>query len=302
MWRSVIISNGEKISTHENWLVVTQEDGSQESLPILDLYCVVIDNTNLSITVPTLLELVAKQVHVILCDSRHLPSGEIYPLNPNYHALHILKRQMQITDDFKSEVWQTITRRKIENQAICLDNAFVDRSIVDYLFHCATEVRGHDRENVEGRAAKVFFQNLYSQDFKRFQDDPINQALNYGYAIIRSCAAKALVSYGFNCALGIHHCSEVNEFNLADDLMEPFRPLVDQYIASDYEEFQRGLDKKKRSQLVNLINSRVIFRGKRMQVRNAIELSAKSLATAFEYNQPSRFCSCDLISEDFVCG
>lgn len=301
MWRSLVLSSGEKLSVRDNWVIVTKEDGKTISLPISDLYCVVIDNLQMSVTIPVLTHLAANKIHLVVCDDHHLPASVLYPLNINYHSLHVFKKQIQMDEGFKGELWQRIIKAKIHNQAVCLDNVFVEKEIVGLIHLYADYVVGQDRDNYEGQAARVFFKSLYGQSFHRSDETAINSALNYGYAIMRSCMAKALVSYGFNCMLGIHHCSEQNEFNLADDLMEPFRSVIDQYVCTHQDEFQSDLSRENRSHLINLINSHVIFRGKKQSVRNAIDLTAKSLASALEYAQPSRLSLPELITEDSLC-
>ena len=134
----------------------------------------------------------------------------------------------------------------------------------------------------------MFFRNLYGTNFIRFSDDDTNAILNYGYAIIRSGVAKSLVAHGFNCVIGVHHISETNEFNLADDFMEPLRPLVDEWIAKNPDSLSEGLTKFVKNELVGLVNSEVLFDGKKMKVRYAIDSMVKSFVTALETQNPNR--------------
>ncbi len=223
MWRSVIIYNGERLSVQDDWLVVSFEDNTTKKIPLEDLYCVVIDNKNMVLTVPTLSLFAKHKIHLILTDEKHLPVAQMYPINTNYHCYRIQKKQLDMSDDFKGEVWKLIVQRKIENQATYLENDWADRDIINRMRQLASEVVNHDLGNREGISAKLFFRNLYGARFIRFSDDTVNAILNYGYAIIRSGVAKSLVVHGFNCVIGVHHISETNEFNLADDFMEPLR-------------------------------------------------------------------------------
>lgn len=288
MWRSVIVYNGERLSTLDNWLIVTMEDGQQKKIPMEDLYCVVVDNMSITITMPVLVSMARNKVHLIVTDERHLPVAQTLPLNTHYRCYKVMKRQIAMSDEFKGGIWQAITCAKIRNQAMCLSNVWGDPEIVDRLRQFADEVVPHDAGNREGVAAKMFFKNMYGADFTRFDDDKINAALNYGYAILRSGVAKSLVSYGFSCVLGVHHISETNEFNLADDFMEPLRPLVDNWIALHIEDVEEGLSKYVKGELVNLLNAEVRFDNKSLKVRYAIDSMVRSFVTSIETNNPQR--------------
>lgn len=288
MWRSVIIYNGERLSVQDNWLVVSFEDETEKRIPLEDLYCVVIDNKNLVLSVPTLSTLAQHKIHLILTDERHLPVSQMYPINASYHCYRIQKKQLGMSDEFKGEIWKRITRKKIENQAVCLENSWAERDVVNRMRELASEVVAHDAGNREGISAKLFFRNVYGTEFIRFSDDETNSLLNYGYAIIRSGVAKSLVAHGFNCVMGVHHISETNEFNLADDFMEPLRPLVDEWIAKNPECIAEGLSKYVKNELVSLVNTEIIFDGKTMKVRYAIDSMVKSFITALETQNPDR--------------
>ena len=295
MWRSVIIYNGERLNIKDEWLIVTLEDGKSKQIPLEDLYCLVIDNRNLMISVPTLSALAKYRVHVIITDEKHLPVSQIYPLNTNYHCYRIFKKQSAMDEEFKERIWQKIIRRKILNQAQCLENQWGEQEAIDRLRELADEVEFGDSGNREGISAKLYFRNLYGSNFVRMADDNINALLNYGYAIIRSGVAKALVSHGFNCVIGVHHISETNEFNLADDFMEPLRPLVDNWVATNTDAHEEGLSKYTKGELVNLYNKEVLFSGKEMKVRYAIDSMVKSFVTSLETNNPNRLVLPELI-------
>ena len=288
MWRSIIIYNGERLSVKDDWLVVTYEDGKSKQLPMEDLYCIVIDNRNLTMTVPTITSLASHNVHVIVTDERHLPSAQLYPMNTNYHCYRILKKQLALESDFRGILWQRIVQSKIINQTICLENQWAESDVTERLRELASEVEPHDLGNREGISAKLYFRNLFGAEFVRFADDNINKMLNYGYAIMRSGVAKSLAAHGFNCVLGIHHISETNEFNLADDFMEPLRALVDDWVASHNDCHEEGISKYVKGELVQLYNAEMLFDGKEMKVRYAIDSMIRSFVTAVETNNPDR--------------
>ncbi len=187
-------------------------------------------------------------------------------------------------------LWQEIIKAKIENQAYVLKSQGCLSDSYNHLMKFKDEVKVGDKTNREGLSAKMFFRALYGVDFIRLQDNVINYALNYGYAIIRSSVAKTLCAYGYNCVLGIHHISETNPFNLADDLMEPLRPLVDLWVDKNNEELVDELTYSNRKNLINLINESVLLDNKNMKVRYAIDRYISSFTTAIEKQDVYEIC------------
>ncbi len=288
MWRSVIIYNGEKLKIKDEWLVVEFEDSSEKRIPLEDLNCVVIDNRDLVLSVPALAAFGKYRINVVFTDEKHLPCAELYPVNGSYRSYGIIKRQIEMSYDFKGNVWKYITIAKILNQATVLENIWAETEVIEKLQAFASEVTEHDAGNREAICAKIFFKEIYGSSFIRFEDDAINSSMNYGYAIIRSCVAKCLISHGFNCAIGVHHISETNAFNLADDFMEPLRPIVDQWVYANMDFLEEGLSKQVKSELVNLVNVEVSFNDKNMKLRYAIDYMVQSYISAIESNNPSK--------------
>lgn len=134
----------------------------------------------------------------------------------------------------------------------------------------------------------MFFKNFYGPDFMRFADDIRNKALNFGYAIIRSAVARSLCAYGYNCAVGIHHISETNAFNLADDFMEPLRPLADIWVWQNNDELAEELSKSNKTGLANILNTEVLLAGKKMKVFNAVDKYIASIGTAIDNNDANK--------------
>lgn len=285
MWRTVIVSSGEKISLESNRMVLYNGYQRME-VPIEDLYSVIIEHEHVRISTSVLNALSSNNVHVFLCDNRHLPITLVLPLNTHYRVLSVLRKQINLDPAFKNEVWKRITKAKIENQARVLDLVGCSRKVSCRIRQLADEVEPGDRSNREGIAAKVFFREIYGVDFIRFSVDVINSALNYGYAIIRAAVSKSLVGYGFNCALGIHHVGEYNPFNLADDLMEPLRPIVDLWVRMNNEDLVDNLSKRNRVGLVNIVNQTVLIERKRTKIRYALDKYIKSFVTSIDRANP----------------
>ena len=158
---------------------------------------------------------------------------------------------------------------------------------IEPLEEICAEVLPGDKTNREAAAARKYFSVLFGAAFRRMTDDVTNAALNYGYTIIRSAVYKTLTAYGYNCVLGIHHINEQNAYNLADDMMEPFRPLVDLWTDNSCDELFEELTKENRKELINLVNVPVKMGKRKTRVRYAIDKCVSSLTTAIEKNDPS---------------
>lgn len=281
MFRTLIITDGESLRIEQNWLVV--ETGEEKNrVPLEDIYSIVLDNPRCSVSSAAITTITGAGAHILICDHKHLPQTVVYPLHNHYRPLNVIKKQLALDEGFKAGIWQRIVREKIRNQAKVLDICGVSKNKVNRMYQFAEEVLPSDPGNREGIAAKWFFRAIYGGSFIRHADNTINAALNYGYAIIRSAVGKTLVAYGYNCVIGLHHINESNPFNLADDLMEPLRPIVDLWVDLNADELINELSRDNRRELINLINWRVFCDNKRMSLRNAIDKYVSSLTTAIE--------------------
>lgn len=230
--------------------------------------------------------LATANVHIYFCDSKHIPVALSLPVNTHYKPLGVIKKQLALTDEFKDLLWQKIVEQKIKNQLICLKTVGVNPDKIKTISEMCGEILPGDKKNREAAVAKKYFSALFGCTFKRTDNDVTNAALNYGYTIIRSSVAKTLTAYGYNCVLGIHHVNEQNAFNLADDIMEPFRPLVDLWTDNSCDELWEELTKTNRKDLINLVNVPIKIDNKKTRVRYAIDKCVSSLTSAIEKNDP----------------
>ncbi|OQA08915.1 MAG: CRISPR-associated endonuclease Cas1 [Firmicutes bacterium ADurb.Bin373] len=281
MFRTLIVTSGESLRIEQNWLVV--ETGEKKNrVPLDDIYSIVLDNLRCTISSAAITAITGAGAHILICDDKHLPQTVVYPLHNHYRPLNVIKKQLALDEGFKAGIWQKIVQEKIKNQAKVLDLCGVSKDKVSRMCRFAGEVLPGDPGNREGIAAKWFFRALYGSSFIRHADNAINAALNYGYSVIRSAVGKTLVAYGYNCVVGLHHINESNPFNLADDLMEPLRPIVDLWVDLNSNELVNELSRDNRRELVDLINWKVLCDNKRMGLRNAIDKYVSSLTTAME--------------------
>lgn len=249
-YRNLLIENATEISAANGQLIVVRDD--RYALPIEDINSILLENRFTKITTHALSELAKGNVTVYVCDEKHLPCAVMTPFMQNVRSTAVVKCQNALTIPAKKRLWQQVAKAKIINQSLCLGLlGYVSDS--HYLRNLANDVNSGDTLNVEATAANYYFKVLFGKGFTREDDNTFNAALNYGYAIMRGNMAKLVAVYGLIPLLGIHHNSTVNSFNLVDDLMEPFRPVVDLFVAKNVQDNMVMNGELKRC-LYNLLN------------------------------------------------
>lgn len=256
-WRSVVITQPARLALKQRALEVEQKDGTIR-VPLEDIAVLVIDQPQVSLTAQLLSACAASQIAVITVGADHHPNGVLLPHLPHSRALKVMRAQLAMSQPRRKRLWRHIVQRKIHNQAEVLDR-LGHEAAARRLRRMASDVRSGDAGHHEAQAARIHFLQMFGDGFSRAQDRLHNAALNYGYSIIRSALARDLVAYGFLTAFGLHHKSEQNAFNLADDLLEPFRPIVDSHVLTvlprDAEDHELTRDDK--AGLVNLLHKDV---------------------------------------------
>ena len=213
-------------------------------------------------------------ITLYVTDKTHHPCGTFLPLLRHSRHLSVLKNQLEMTLPNKKKLWKQIVCQKIENQATVLKLCGIDEwKSIDVL---KSMVKSGDPDNMEAVAASKYFKLLFGKNYTRTQDNFINPKLNYGYSILRSTISKYLVVYGYEPSLGIFHKSNLNSFNLSDDIIEPFRPIVDLYVKKFALEDE--IDTHTKASLANLLNCDLIIDNKLFACAKAIELTIKSLS------------------------
>lgn len=275
-WRSVIITQPTKLSIQNRQLKITQDE--EWSIPMEDISSIVLETPQISISSKVISLMADSKIVMYSCDDKHIPNGVFMPFAPHSRQLRTLNKQISLTESFNKRCWQKIVVQKILNQAKVLKMNSKDL-MCEHLEKLSLKVNSGDTTNKEAIAAKAYFSSLFGKNFSRNYDNIFNTTLNYGYAIIRGAIARTIVSYGYMPSIGIHHKSELNNYNLADDFIEPFRPIVDLWVKQNiYEETE--FDKYIRADLVNLLNVDVKIQGKLQSVNNAINVMIASYTTA----------------------
>lgn len=273
-FRAVFIANSAQLSVRKEQLVIRQ---TQEiTVPMEDITSLMLESQAVTVSTAALQKLADYGVTVYFCDEKHMPAALLLPINRHSRQLKALKGQIAMTKPAQKRLWQTVVMAKIRNQAKCLE--LLECVGSGDLRELARTVRSGDPDNCEATAAAQYFPALFGHGFTRDTDCLTNAALNYGYAILRGAVARNLAVHGLEPCLGIFHHSELNQFNLADDLMEPYRPLVDLYVASNICEGEDCLTPKLKQQLFNLTNYMVLQNGKRYRMISAVGRMTESFA------------------------
>ena len=261
--RTLCFTNPAYLSLKNEQLVVKipQSDGDRQSekvttIPIEDIGVVVIDNRQITITSGVMDALLANNCAMITCDGKSLPVGLMLPLCGNTTQSERFRYQIEATLPLKKQLWQQTVQAKINNQTEVLSKCTVAETACMKVW--SKDVKSGDSDNLEGRAAAYYWKKLFGHitDFNRDREGvPPNNLLNYGYAILRAVVARALVSSGMLPTLGIHHHNRYNAYCLADDVMEPYRPYVDELVFNLVKERglpEDGLTKEWKAELLKI--------------------------------------------------
>lgn len=245
-WRTVVITKRCKLDVKLGYLVVRDEETSKIFLDEIAL--LVIENPAVSLTVCLLEALKEKKIKTVFCDSQHLPMAEFVPYSDCYDDVQKVKAQIRWSEEIKDLVWAEIIRDKISKQAEFLDELNLSRES-RLLRNYSEDIAEGDITNREGHAAKVYFNALFGKEFTRGVTDDINAALNYGYTVIMAMFSREITSSGYLTQLGIFHDNQFNHYNLACDIMEPFRILVDRVV---YSFGRRNFDREQKRGLLGI--------------------------------------------------
>ena len=252
-WRSVMITRPSYLKLKHEALTVEQDDG-EVSIPLEDISVMLLDNSRITISTQLMSACAERQIAVITVGADHHPNGVLLPYLPHSRSLKVMKAQLNMRQPQRKRLWQGVVQQKIRNQSDVLYQYGYGR-ISRRLTVLANEVKSGDNQNAEAQASQLYFPALFGRGFSRKQERFHNSALNYGYAVVRAALARNLVSYGFIAAFGLHHRNEQNSYNLADDFIEPFRPIIDAYVMEHFPtEDGTELLPNHRASLVNILH------------------------------------------------
>ncbi len=285
-WRIIHVGKDSRLSFKNHQLLYKPTDGSEEvTMPLEDIAVMVADNAEITFSSVLLRELANHGIALFTCDASHIPNGLFLPFHQHSRYSEILNYQIGWSEPFKKRVWQKIVEQKIYNQFT------VVKKVKGYtnarLLKLSQSVLSGDPDNCEAHAAREYWDYLFA-NFRRGQEDMKNKALNYGYAILRGCVARNLVASGFIPALGVHHANNLNAFNLADDVIEPFRPFIDQMVYTEFQDLERhDLIPADKQKLIAVLTEFCSFHEEKITVLKAIERTAETLQKATREKDPT---------------
>lgn len=280
--RTILLENKASVSI-KNLQLVIQTDLRESTIPAEDVGYLVIDHPQVFLSIPAMNLLIEHNAAIIVCGNNHLPNGMFLNLNSHHIQQEIFRNQMEATLPLKKKLWQQTIVEKINNQGILIERITGEKYHFDFI---ASKVLSGDTSNMEGVAANLYWKIFFEHcDIKvkreRFGNFP-NNFLNYGYAILRAATARALSGSGLLNTLGIHHRNKYNAFALADDIMEPYRPLVDEKVfeiiqLSDEQELTTGT----KAEFLKILTQTVHFNGEKSPLMIGLQRSASSLQQCF---------------------
>lgn len=276
-FRNIYVQTDAHIKVKNEQLLIQNENG-EHTVPLEDINSICLESLRTSITTYTLYKIIEHDIILYVCDSKHLPSGILIGTNNYSRQLKNLQMQFNISKPLLKRIWQEIVTVKIVNQAKCMKELKNEKFVK--LLEMTKGITSGDSKNVEAKAAAFYFKSIFGNDFNRNKECIENAALNYGYSIVRGMIARTLIMYGFEPSLGIFHHNQLNNFNLADDFIECFRPVVDLYVINTVDFRMKRLTPEEKQKIYNVMNCLVLIDGKKFNIQGAIEYMIKSYSTS----------------------
>lgn len=283
--RTLIFSSPVYLSLKNQQLVISYKETPDEAttVPIEDIGIILIENQQVSTTIPLLNALSGNNTQVVFCDNRGMPSSILMNLEGNNTQGETLRNQIECGEVTKKQLWKQIVEAKIHNQARLLHKTGKDGDILKPLY---SNVKSGDTDNREGLAARIYFPKLFGSGFIRDRYKPgANILLNYGYSILRAAVCRSLVSSGLFPAIGLFHHNRSNAFPLADDLMEPYRPFVDEVVFKLLKEEKAELTKENKQELIKILYADTQFEKTTRPLSIGLSLTTASLAKCYAKKQ-----------------
>lgn len=273
-WRTVIVNTHSKLSYKNNHLIF-KDATRTEMIHLSEVDILLLETTDIVLSTMLIKRLVDENILVIFCDDKRLPTAHLMPYYARHDSSLQLSRQIDWEETVKAEVWTHIISQKILNQSIYLSACgFIEKSqSVMNLYH---SLELFDPSNREGHSARIYFNTLFGKDFNRELDNDINASLDYGYTLLLSMFAREVVLSGCMTQFGLKHANQFNQFNLASDLMEPFRPIIDQIV---YENRNHSFVKIKR-ELFTIFSDTFQYNNKEMYLTNIVSDYTKKVIKA----------------------
>lgn len=278
--RTLFFSTPYTLKLRYNQMIATPKGATEEarSIPIEDIGMVILEEEQCSISLPLLNALTGNNVAVVFCNNR-MPCSMLLNLDSNNTQGESFRAQAEASEPLKKGIWKQVVEAKIRNQAALLKKTGKEGALLKPYY---LNVKSGDSDNREGGAAKIYWNLLFGEGFVRSREgEAPNNLLNYGYTILRAAVARALMGSGLLPAFGIFHRNRYNAFPLADDIMEPYRPYVDEIVYRLAGENKTGLCKETKAEILKLLYTDTRF-GKLMRpLHIGLSITTASLAKCF---------------------
>lgn len=285
--RIIDISESAFVHTKHNQLLISREGEIIATIPIEDIGVLILQHPAIVVSQTLIINCQKNNVAIVFCDERYLPYSVVLPL-VEANTLHTkyIREQIRVSQPIRKRLWQQVVSKKIGQQILTLE--YFGKNSKN-LLRIQQRVRSGDPDNCEAQAAKKYWRLLMGDDFRRDQNlSGVNALLNYGYAIVRAMIARAVVGAGLHPALGLHHSNQYNGLCLADDLMEPFRPWVDRYVAEvAFSNNTVEVNKKNKQKLLGLLSQKIQFQQKTMPLMVATHYLTANLKRIFSGSDES---------------
>lgn len=274
--RQLYLRQAKKLSLSNDQIVLTKTTDEQLTFPLEDFDLIFLEDPNTILTTNLLSKMTELGCSLVVCGSDYLPKAQVLPLNTYYLQSEVLDLQMNLLPSKKKKLWETIVRQKIKNQLTVLEKVSSNQKVISQIKSFIQNIKPGDESNMEGIAARVYFQGLFGIDFTRFSDSLISVALNYGYSIIASQVIRTVACNGLLDNLGVWHASKQNNYNLSYDLIEPYRQIVDMYVYTNVKDLISPLSHELKVGLIGLLNEKVVIDDCSYKISVAIEMTVKS--------------------------
>lgn len=283
--RTLVFTTPLQLSLKNSQIVISFKEKPTETrtVPVEDVGMVIIENQMISVTLPLLNELVDAGVAVVLCDKKGLPHAMLQNMDGHNLQGEFLRNQVEVGEVLRKQLWKQIVEAKIKNQSALLEKIHKKGELLKPYY---MNVKSGDSDNKEGIAARLYWEAMFGDGFVRDRNElGINSLLNYGYTILRAATARALVSSGLTPSLGIFHHNRSNAFPLADDLMEPYRPFVDEIVYHLCEEGKFELNKETKVELMGILSCDTFFPKVTRPLQIGLSITMASLAKCYAGEQ-----------------
>ena len=280
-WRIIdVAEDGRYLHAERDWLVIQDKRTEIGRVPLTDVQSVLVHAGHATYSHGLLLRLSAHDIPLVVCDNRHEPVAILMSLSGHHRHAGRVRSQAESALPLQKRIWRDLVRTKITEQARSL--ALFDITGKDGLNKLVSKVRAGDPENVEARAARYYWPRIFGDDFRRDRGQPgINAHLNYGYTILRSALARAVTAAGLVPSLGVGHINARNNFCLVDDLMEPFRPLVDRLVRENRETWMGEITAHGRGELAGMMMRTIMTDEGETDLYRAMAMVVNSLVKLF---------------------